>query len=127
MLLPTIRTKRVTGHPPPCRPATNQGADRQCQYEVSKMSKCKRATCTTTLTMTEETKGIFPLVGQLAHNHSWHSCSSLLHPPAINRTLHRSGSKSFLRVRKKTEPTRETTPQINLRVTLCFIKHITEL
>ncbi|MFS8019237.1 hypothetical protein Hanom_Chr15g01401451 [Helianthus anomalus] len=45
--------------------------------------------------MAEETKRICPLVGQLARNHSWYSCSSLLHPPAINRTLHHSGSGSF--------------------------------
>ncbi|KAJ0614942.1 hypothetical protein HanIR_Chr02g0068251 [Helianthus annuus] len=62
------------------------------------MGKCKRATCTTTPVTTEQTKRIFPLVGQLAHTHSWHSCSSLLHPPAINRTLHHSGSGSGLSI-----------------------------
>ncbi|MFS7938754.1 hypothetical protein Hanom_Chr05g00443491 [Helianthus anomalus] len=60
------------------------------------MSKCERATCTTTPAMAEETKRVFPLVGQLACNHSWHSCSSLLHHPAINRTLHHSGNRIYL-------------------------------
>ncbi|MFS7933726.1 hypothetical protein Hanom_Chr04g00383201 [Helianthus anomalus] len=55
------------------------------------MDKCKHATCTTTPDVTEQTKRIFPLVGQLARAHSWHSCSSLLHHPAINKTLHHSG------------------------------------
>ncbi|KAJ0577469.1 hypothetical protein HanIR_Chr05g0236371 [Helianthus annuus] len=55
------------------------------------MDKRKRATCTTTPAMAKQTKRIFPLVGQLARNHSWHNCSSLLHPPAINRTPHHSG------------------------------------
>ncbi|KAJ0857725.1 hypothetical protein HanRHA438_Chr13g0593441 [Helianthus annuus] len=91
MLHPTKRTTRVTSHRAPCRPATNQGADRQRQYDVPNTSTCKRATCTTTPAMAEQTKRIFPLVGQLARNHSWHSCSSFLHPPAINRTLHHSG------------------------------------
>ncbi|KAJ0565646.1 hypothetical protein HanIR_Chr06g0264901 [Helianthus annuus] len=59
------------------------------------MSKCKRATCTTTPATAEQTKRIFPLVGQLARTYSWHSCSSLLYPPAINRTLHHSGSGSL--------------------------------
>ncbi|KAJ0523399.1 hypothetical protein HanIR_Chr10g0493451 [Helianthus annuus] len=60
------------------------------------MDKCKSATCITTPAVTEQTKRIFPLVGQLARIHSWHSCSSLLHLPAINRTLHHSGSGSSL-------------------------------
>ncbi|MFS8011232.1 hypothetical protein Hanom_Chr14g01306521 [Helianthus anomalus] len=59
------------------------------------MDKCKRATCTTTPDVTEQTKRIFPLVGQLARIHSWHSCSSLLHPPGINRTPHHSGLRSY--------------------------------
>ncbi|MFS8012338.1 hypothetical protein Hanom_Chr14g01319651 [Helianthus anomalus] len=91
MLHPTKRTTRVTSHRASCKPATNQGADRQHQYDVSNMSKYKRATCNTTLAMAEETNRIFPLVGQLTRNHSWQSCSSLLHPPAINRTFHHSG------------------------------------
>ncbi|KAJ0734077.1 hypothetical protein HanPI659440_Chr11g0415731 [Helianthus annuus] len=85
------------------------------------MGKCKSATCITKPAVTEQTKRIFPLVGQLARAHSWHSCSSLLHPPAINRTLHHSGFKPLLRVKKEVEPTEEITPQINLSVILCFI------
>ncbi|MFS7937723.1 hypothetical protein Hanom_Chr05g00431051 [Helianthus anomalus] len=59
------------------------------------MDKRECATCTTTPIMAEETKRIFPLVGQLARYHSWHSCSSLLHPPAINRTLRHSRLITF--------------------------------
>ncbi|KAJ0459122.1 hypothetical protein HanLR1_Chr16g0606451 [Helianthus annuus] len=67
------------------------GADRQELHDFSNMDEYRRATCTTILTKAEGTKRIFPLVGQLAPNSSWQGCSSLLHPPAINRTLHHSG------------------------------------
>ncbi|KAJ0818202.1 hypothetical protein HanPI659440_Chr00c03g0710051 [Helianthus annuus] len=67
------------------------GADRQGLHDVSSMDEYRLATCTTTLTTTEGTKRIFPLVGQLAPYSSWEGCSFLLHPPVINRTLHHSG------------------------------------
>ncbi|KAJ0557542.1 hypothetical protein HanRHA438_Chr07g0312411 [Helianthus annuus] len=98
MLHPTKRTKRVTIHQAPCRPVTNQGADRHQRYDVSSMSKYRHATCTTTLTTAEETKRIFPLVRQLAPNNSWQCCSSLFHHPAINRTLHHSGERILLSI-----------------------------
>ncbi|KAF5763004.1 hypothetical protein HanXRQr2_Chr15g0675281 [Helianthus annuus] len=54
--------------------------------------------------LTEQTKRIFPLVGQLARTHSWHSCFLLLHPPAINRTLHHSDPEPLIRAREEVEP-----------------------
>ncbi|MFS7900211.1 hypothetical protein Hanom_Chr00s100019g01803331 [Helianthus anomalus] len=91
MLLPTKRTTRVTSYRAPCRRATNLGADRQQLYDFFSMDEYRRATWTTSLNAVEETKSIFPLVGQLAPDNSWQGCFSLLHPPDINMTLYHLG------------------------------------